>query len=227
MLRERSCGLATLALAIGLLVLALPRLGASLANLPGNQGVDLLSQEQFLSADTLARVFDSRGAARRWLDEPPIDYDLGLAAYGASRQAADPGSRTTLLREAIKDFRASLRKAPADPYAWCYLALAYTDLGDAANAIAMLEASYDFGPFMPEIAMMRSYVAIATWASLDRFARLLAGDDFVQAMTREPAPFVQLVVIAKFEDRARRALAATPDLLVQFDKMVKAAEHGA
>jgi tetratricopeptide (TPR) repeat protein len=226
-LRERLCGLATLALAIGLLVLALPRLGASLAKLPGNQGVDLLSQGQFLSPDTVRRVFDSREAAQRWLDEPTTDYDLGLAAYGASRQARDSSSRTTLLREAIKSFRASLRRSPADPYAWSYLALAYTDLGDAANAVAMLEASYDFGSFMPEIAMMRSYVAIATWASLDRFARLLASDDFVQAMTREPAAFVELVVVAKFEGEARRALATTPDLLVQFEKMVDAAEHGA
>jgi tetratricopeptide (TPR) repeat protein len=227
MLGERFRGFATLVLAVALLVLAIPRLGASLDKLPGNPGIDLLSQGELLSQDTLKRVSDSRQAARRWLDEPSTDYDLGLAAYGASRLASDPSGRTTLLREAMTDFRASLRKWPANPYAWTYLALVHTDLGDATNAVAMLEASYDFGPFMPENAIMRSYVAIATWASLDEFARLLARDDFVQAMTRQPTAFVQLVVIAKVQDEARRALAATPDLLVQFEKMLGAAEHGA
>ena len=214
-----------LVLAIGLLVLALPRLGASLAKLPGNQGVDLLGQGS-LSADTLARVFDSREAARRWLDEPPIDYDLGLAAYGASSRPPIRAVARTLLREAIKDFRASLARVAGGPL--CLVRSrrqAYTDLGDAASAIAMLEASYDFGPFMPEIAMMRT-----TWRSRPGLARplrrLLAGDDFVQAMTREPATFVQLVVIAKFEDKARRALGATPTFLVQFEQ-ADAVENGA
>jgi hypothetical protein len=75
--------------------------------------------------------------------------------------------------------------------------------------------------------MMRSYVAIQSWASLDQFARLLAGDDFVQAMTRQPTAFVQLAVTSRFEKEARQALAATPDLLVQFEKMASAAEQGA
>ena len=195
--------------------------------LPGSPGVDLLNQGQFLSPDTLGRILNSRQAAQRWLDEPSTDYELGLTFYGAARQTGDPIGRARLLLEAVKDFRTSLREAPADPYAWSYLALAYTDLGDGANAVSMLEASYDFGPFMPEIAMMRTYVAVTNWASLDDFARLLAGDDFVQAMTRQPAAFVQLVMAAKFRDEARRALGATPDLLVQFDKMADAVENGA
>lgn len=227
MLRERLGGLATLALAVGLLVLAVPRLGASLAKLPGNQGVDLLGEGQFLSPETLGRVLNSRQAAERWLDEPSTDFELGMTFYGASRQTGDPIGRARLVLEAVKDLRASLRKAPANPYAWSYLALAYTDLGDTANAVSMLEASYDFGPFMPEIAMMRSYVAMTSWRSLDDFGRLLAGDDFVQAMTRQPAAFVQLVVGAKFRAEARQALEASPDLLVQFDKMAGAAESGA
>jgi tetratricopeptide (TPR) repeat protein len=227
LLRERLGALLTLALAVGLLVLAVPRLGASLAKLPGDPGIDLLNEGQFLAPDTLGRVLSSRQAAERWLDEPSTEYELGLTFYGASRQTVDPISRARFLLEAVKDFRASVRKSPADPYAWAYLALAYTDLGDQANGVAMLEASYDFGPFMPEIAMMRSYVAIRSWASLDQFARLLAGDDFVQAMTRQPTAFVQLAVTSKFEKEARQALAATPDLLVQFEKMASAAEQGA
>ncbi len=225
-LLERVRGLATLALAIGLLVIAVPRLGASLAKLPGDPGVDLLNQGQMLSADTLGRVLSSRQAAKQWLDEPSTDYDLGLTFAAAADETADPISRARFLLEAVKDFRASLRKSPANPYAWSYLAFVYTGLGDRANAVAMLEASYDFGPFMPEVAMMRSYAAIRNWDALDNFGRLLASDDFVQAMTRYPTAFVQLAVSAKFEKEARLALEASPDLLVQFDKMASAAEQG-
>ncbi len=221
MLRERLGAFLTLIVAVGLLVLAVPRLGSSLAKLPGDPGVDLLNQGQFLSADTLGRILSSRQAAQRWLDDPSTDYELGLTFYGASRQTGDPISRARFLLEAVKDFRTSLRERPADPYAWGYIALAYTELGDSGNAVAMLQAAYDFGPFMPEIAMMRSYVAIRNWDALDNFARLLASDDFVQAMTRDPSSFVQLAVSAKFEKEARLALAASPDLLVQFDNMAK------
>jgi hypothetical protein len=216
--RRRLLSLLALVYGLVLVGLAWPRTEARLQALPGDAALRLLEEGQLPTQEGLDRVLESRLQALRSLPDPTYVKERGIALFGQARVSDDWLERARLLADAAAALEEGLAKAPADPAGWAYLALVQTQSGDAGAALEALDQSYVMGAFNPEVALMRSYVAVANWDWLDPLQSLQAEDDLIAAASRDPQAVVALARAAELVDPVREALAVDPNVLERFDR---------
>ena len=165
---------AALALVLGgsLLVLALPRLFASVLLLPGSV---ILEIDEPVSESDLDLLIASRERALRWVDAGKIYTDMAIGRMflvqrrsyetGGGEQAFD----RALLNQAITDLRAGLARAPGRPVAWSQLAAAeLLAQGPSAKAAAALRMSLITAPYAPLLLFPRIELGFRLWPVLSQ-----------------------------------------------------------
>lgn len=141
---------------------------------------------------------------------------------GSDRRTFSDADRETgidLARQGIALLTEGLTAAPADPIYWAFLGLAYAEVDDPDGVARALAGSHAVGPISPEVAFLRSRLALAYWDTLEERARERAKRDFVLAMQREPEEFVQVARVTGRLLEAREALELALDakLLERFE----------
>lgn len=196
-----------------LLLLSVPRLVAALHLLAGDPGVALLHAGQLPSPAAFRRIVASRQSAAWWVSEPATFADLGLAYLSlAQTSAPGTGQRGPLLDLATRHLQSSLSLAPADPYAWTYLAFVHTATGDHARAAGALELSLRTGPYQPDLVLSRAALGLANWPWLAHATAGRLEVEFAHALRQAPDRFVADVVDSGRTAEVRARLAAQPDL---------------
>lgn len=139
------------AVAVVLLALALPRLGAAIADLPGRPVLEALEAGRAVTPEALERLAASARHADGW------------SPGGAARKAE------AVALAALGDHAAAARRladglalSPADPYGW--LNLAHADPAQAPHALAL---SLRTGRWEREVAHPRLRLAASRYAGLD------------------------------------------------------------
>lgn len=134
-----------------LLALALPRLGAAVAELPGRPVLEALEAGRPVSPQALETLAASARRAGEWVD-------------GAAHRRAEAAARWRLGEDtaAAGLLADGLALSPADPYGW--LALAHADPAQAPRALAL---SLRTGRWERDLAHDRLRLAASRLADLD------------------------------------------------------------
>jgi hypothetical protein len=178
---------AALLLATGLVVVAVPRLMAELARMPGAAALDLVEMGTRPSDAGLLRAADAQLAALEVMTQPEshmaIAY-LSIALAGSSGQS--PSSADELTSVGRIHLERSLALAPGQPRAWFMLAGLRQRAGDSAGAAAALDLSLRADPHAPMFAPFRWPMALSLGALLDRAAREWANLEFLSYFRERP-----------------------------------------
>jgi hypothetical protein len=186
---------AALFLAAGLIVVAVPRLSAEFARMPGAAALDLVEAGARPSDAGLLRAADAQLAALAALSQPEshmaIAY-LSIALAGSDDQSLK--STDELISVGRGHLERSLALAPGQPRAWFMLAGLRQRAGDDEGAAAALDLSLRADPHAPMLAPFRWPLAVSLGALLERTAREQANLEFLSYFRSRP------------QDALRRAL---------------------
>lgn len=188
-----------------LLALALPRLGAAVAELPGRPVLEALEHGQTPEPQALRRLADAARAAGKILPsgDAARAEAAALLALGDARAA-----------EALA---AGLAHSPADPYGWLRLAHVETD---PARAVAAFGLSLRTGPWERELALDRVAVGARLLPHLDAAGRSALFAQ-VRWLWRLDAPaLARRLPPAENWAFYRRALSADPEALAAVARRV-------
>ena len=188
---------------IGLLIigLAVPRLIAEVRLVPAEAVLEklrLTPVDKVSTASTqksLKQVeADLQAAAKIHDGNPDIFADLAFAQLSQLDviDATSPEA-TELLTKAIGNLEESLRRNPANSFAWARLAsaLVFKDGRVTAEALDALRWSYRTGPFMEKLAYFRTDLGIRIYRELDF--------DLKQRLSEEIEFFFQINWAARLE----------------------------
>jgi hypothetical protein len=177
-------GLATIALGVVLMVMAVPRLVAHLLLLPGNVAVSRVLAGEILTEQGYDRIFRSREAALRWHELPEARIELGGTLYYLLQAAGEYEFDTeAALMRARQQLERGLAQAPVDTHAWLWLADIRLRLNEPEGAVEALRLSQLSSPFEPALGPLRAVVALRLWDRLPEGVRQAAARDAVRALT--------------------------------------------
>jgi O-antigen ligase len=181
-----------IALAVTILVLAVPRLVAETLGLPGNHVLRAIEDGRSPGSRDLRILAASREHSLTWVDASRGHADLALAKL-LLEESSEGASRGVYVAEATRNLEASLALAPADPYAWTRLAFGeILAAAPARRVLPLLRMAVRTGPFEPELVLPRLRLLLIEAPHLAaedgplveaqvRFAWLRARDDLIRA----------------------------------------------
>ena len=176
---------ATAVLGAGLLALAVPIAGASLAETPGNAILKRIYLETPDAAD-LRRLIRSREASLRWRGKGRTATDLALARMLLAESTGD-AQRAGLLARAEDALAAGLGLAPMNPYGWIRLArIGAASRRAAAEVAPALGLAIHTGPREYRLRMHVVEAGLRAWAALDARDRELVAVRARQAWDADP-----------------------------------------
>lgn len=175
-------------LGLGLVALALPRLGSALLLLEGGPAMARLSAGQPVAPAALARMADGARAALRLSDAPEAWKRLDAAG----------------LREAVT-------ARPSDPYAWARAAHRRLAAGDTAGARRAVRRSLALGPWERPLIVDRLPVLARVATTPEDHALLRA--QMRRAWDWQRPRLLRLLPVARAWPLYRRALADDPEAL--------------
>ena len=165
-LREIAAAAVALVAGAGLLWLAAPMAGASLAEVPGNATLARLHRDT-AGAEALRGLVRSREASLGWREEGDAWTDLALARILLGQQDAAP-KRSAHLRLAEEALARGLGLAPMNPHAWMRLVLVrMMNERPAAEIAPPLGLALATGPREDRMDALMVEAGLRCWSELD------------------------------------------------------------
>ena len=188
---------AALSLALGgvMLALALPRIAAELAALPGNRIEAAVEHGQLPGDAELALLVQSREGSLAWLVSGRTEMELAVAELLLARDDLGGGEWNRSRRaQAEAMFRAGLARAPADPYGWARLAhLSLIEGASPRQVVPLLEMSLRTAPVEPPLTLARLELCLVEWNYFDASAAPQLEAQLRLAWAEAPDALVRLV----------------------------------
>ncbi len=210
--------------AIVLIYLAVPRLAASLANLPGDRVFGRIVAREPVDADALRRLVESRTRALAWTAAPRSWTDLGLGVLLRARIEAgdDASAAREFLAHARRTVTAGLALGPINPYAWARLAFIEWHLGAPPDRIAtLLKMSNLTGPVSPRLTFFRLDLAFRTWRYLADSDRRIVLRQIRSAWYVSADRLLALASTPLRRSIIRAALILRPALIAEYERRVR------
>ena len=203
----------SLLLAACLLVLAVPRLVAGLALLPGDGAVELMEAGTLPTEAGLKRAITAQVASLEAMPQPLPHLNIAYLSLALAEAGSSPGpEQADLLTVARHHLERALAMAPGDARAWSMLAALRNNQGNDLEAAARaLTLSFAANPHMPLLAPFRWPASLILQARLDAVVRRQADAEFLTFFRLHPDSAVRT---ALHGDRLRelRAVAATSEV---------------
>jgi len=209
-MRVRRATFVALALAAPLLVLALPRTLAALADLPARAVLARVGLRAPVEDREIDLAIASRTRALGWIDDGVGRGGLGLLRLMAADRAglASATGRADLAR-AAEAHRRALARAPAQAYVWTRLArIDFLRDGPTAALGPVLAMAVAGAPDDSALRPARLDLAFLAWRRLDAASRAALAGDIARAAATDPLALARLA-------RRRYAIAILRDALAQ------------
>lgn len=174
---------AVLLLVGALVVLAMPRLVAEFARMPGAAALDLVEAGARPSEAGLLRAVDAQLKA---LAVMPRSETHMAVAYLSIALAGSGAPSDELISVGRGHLERSLALAPGQPRAWFMLAGLRQRAGDLTGAAAALDLSFRADPHAPMLATFRWPMALSLGPMLDRTVREQANLEFLSYFRNRP-----------------------------------------
>ena len=218
---------AALCVSAGLLILAVPRLTASIALLPGEAALALIEANDAPTRSGSLRAFSAQEAALDILADPRPHLNEGLIALSmVEAGAAEADDQDALLKVAEFHLGRSLAMAPGQARAWMMLAATRLRLGNADGAAKALSLSFQADPHAPILATARWPLTFVLDDQLDRDTRQWAHLEFLAFFRAQPEPATRMALRLGRIDELR-ALAADSDVDAQrLDRILQQMQSG-
>lgn len=217
-------------LALGILVLAAPRLISAVVRLPGNAAVDLAVGGESLRAASSLRAVESRKGSISIQSDRRTLVELGIL-YNERATQAPRGSpqQRELYGLSLDAFQKSLTDAPVQPMAWLVTSQIAQDQGDAEAAAEALDWSILTSGFLLGAARPRTLLGLELWDRLQEETRVALMDSVVTTMEREPELVARLAVDAMVSDDIEARLRSREEsgnrLAAQFRAAIRRNRH--
>jgi hypothetical protein len=214
---------AVAALAVGILVLGIPRVVGGFEKLSGDIVIDELRHDRQVNAGQIARLTKSRESALRWVEDRASWSDLGLARLlAADDPDLDEESRRTALKGAVEAIENGIALAPGDGYVWARLAFARYYLDGPTESVAeALTQSVLITEFDRRLVFERLDVAFAVWERLPSDIRAMFARQVGYGFDVSPKRLASLVRNPERRVRIVAALADTPDRMEKFEAYLR------
>jgi hypothetical protein len=212
-------------LSAALLLLAVPRLMASLALLPGDNGLEQLRAGRQITLDGVERLLAGRRAALGWVDDAAAHRDIGavlLVLAGSDMPRAT--SSDELAERARDELLRSLALAPVQAEGWDLLVTTELGLGNVPEAVQALRLSYRSDPHPGSLARVRAPKAMLLWDELDAPLRAQVRRELRSLFRREPRAAVDAAARVQGLAILREALEGDQVALQRLEKLVKSLE---
>jgi len=184
-LRIRMPGIATLAVAVALLYLAVPRSNAAFTSLTAPLAIFDLQQgnspstDQLLQAESGAKTALSYGVETATLNSQ-LSY-ITLSRLQLNDSILDKPEDLRVATLAVEN---ALKRRPLDAYLWTrYTHLRYLTEGFSPYTLAALERSFLYGPHEVELLQFRMILCIEAWETLPSSLRTRTLDQIEVAAT--------------------------------------------
>jgi hypothetical protein len=213
-------------LSAALLLLAVPRLMAALAMLPGNNGLEQLRTGRQITLDGIERLLDSRHAALGWVDDAGAHRDIGIVLLTLANSDGIPRgiSDDELAERARNELLRGLALAPVQAEGWDLLVTAELGLGNVQEAAQALRLSYRSDPHAGDLARVRTPKAMLLWNELDAPLRTQVQREIRSLFRRNPRTAVDAAVHGQGLGILREALQDDQAALQRLEKIVKSLE---
>lgn len=160
-----------------LIVLALPRLVGALVQVPYEPLIAPVAAlgaqtERARRSDDIDLEIAGRLQALEWIDDGRVWRALGAAQLKKARAGLSGQARRAALASARTSLRESLKRAPANPFAWSRLAyVEFLKGGETAAVEHALTMSMATGALEQRLVFSRLGIALMVWADLTPPAR--------------------------------------------------------
>lgn len=212
-----------LAVGIVLVMLALPRPAAGLAELHGTLTINELRDGASISDRATESAIQSFKAANGWVDTASRWSALARLHYARALQA-EHGSEERLA--ALELSQTASRKAialnPALPGPWLRLVQSEFALNHVTPQMTKaLAMTYRTGRYNRFTVFAMSELAFVSWSKLDRETLAAAGTQFAFAAMQRTKQLAAISERSHASAIVRRALRYHPEVLAKFDRAVK------
>lgn len=214
---------AALAVGIILVVLALPRTAAGLAELHGTLTINELRSGAPVSDAAIESAMQSVKAANGWVDTAPRWAALARLHYARALLAnRDSEERETELRLSQDASHRAIALNPALPEPWLRLAQSEFALNRVSpQMIRTLAMTYRTGRYNRFMVFAMSELAFVAWGKLDSETRKAASEQLAFAVIQRTSRLVAISERLHASAIVRRALRNQPKLLAKFDRAVE------
>lgn len=206
-----------------LLVLAAPRVVASFVTFSGPAELRAVLRKEKVPNESLRVLQSSLEERLNWVSSPRMASDLGLAIVLQYQRMFE----IDLLRKAEDALVASVKGAPANPYAWTRLAYVYHYQAPGGHNHERLSEALSLsiltGPHEPPLLSARLALGLSYWPMLnDEVKRLLAQQIRYAVETGRVRELVDLASGNKATRMViRDALAFDPSFLERFEAVMQ------
>ena len=214
--RGAAIGIALL-LGVSILWLGVPRLVAAFLLLPGDGTVKRIQAKMPVTEKKLAELVSSRENALEWVTSGRLRTDLALGRLMLGRgEGQIPSSQ---INQSIRDLKAGLAVAPANPYAWARLAVAEQLAGGPSTSVASaLVMSVVTGPYEPDLIPLRLDLGFQNWRHLSSRDRDLVRQQIRFGWVRSKKRILEMSRDPRSLAIIRAALVRNPGSLAAFEK---------
>jgi hypothetical protein len=212
-----------LAVGITLVVLALPRTAAGLAELQGTLAIDELREGAPISDQAIESAMLSFNGANGWVDSAARWSALARLHYARALLAdRDSEERPAALRLSKEASRRAIALNPALPEPWLRLAQSEFALNRISpQMIRALAMTYRTGRYNRFTVYAMSELAFAAWSKLDGDTRKAASEQLAFAVVQHTSRLVAISERLHASAIVRRALRRQPELLAKFDRAIE------
>jgi hypothetical protein len=223
-LRRRLVAVPILVVALALIAGALPRTMAALVSAGGEPVIRRIQKQEAVTVEDLQSVIDAQRRGLFWVTDAQLEANLGLAhlLIAEKLDRRDPAA-TVHLDHARHALRASLGRAPANPYPWTLLA--YSEFLTAGtwspDAMAALRLSLLTGPFEPRLLWSRLRLGLLAWESLPETDQRLLMQQVRYAWAEDPKDLARLAVELRRVNLVRTALEPVPDAPAALEDLLR------
>ena len=209
------------------MILAVPRLTASIALLPGEAALALIEANDAPTRAGSLRAFSAQEAALDVLADPRPHLNEALIALSmVEAGAAEADDQDALLKVAEFHLGRSLAMAPGQARAWMMLAAVRLRQGNTDGAAKALTLSFKADPHAPILATARWPLTFVLDDQLDRDTRQWAHLEFLAFFRTQPEPATRMALRLGRIDELR-ALAADSDVDAQsLDRIIQRMQSG-
>lgn len=204
-----------------LVVGGLPRMIASLVSAGGEPVIRKIQKQEPVTVEELADVISAQEHGLFWVSDAGMEAPLGLAhLLTAEKLPRDDPQVGIHLQAALQDLRASLGRAPANPYPWTLLAYAEFLRSGAwtPEAVVALRMSLLTGPYEPRLLWSRLRLSLLAWDNLGESDQRLVEQQIRFAWDQDPKDLARLAVDLNRVNLVRAALEQVPDAPAAFEE---------